>query len=104
MGLPNAPGHLVSFDYFGPLPTTDSGNTYILLFTDRFSSHASMYAVTAADFTAAGTANILVYDYIKHYGCRNGSSPTMALSFVLTSRMSCISFTYPQNCDKRLPP
>ena len=31
MGLPNAPGHLVSFDYFGPLPTTDRGNTYILL-------------------------------------------------------------------------
>ena len=28
-----------------------------------------MYAVTAGDFTAAGTADILVHDYIKHYGC-----------------------------------
>ena len=92
MGLPNAPGHLVSFDYFGPLPTTDRGNTYILLFTDRFSRHASMYAVTAADFTAAGTADILVHDYIKHYGCPKRLPPTKVLSFVLTSRMNYTSF------------
>ena len=57
--LPNGPGETVSVDYFGPLPLTPRGNTYILLFTDRFSRRADMYAVTAAEFTAEGTADIL---------------------------------------------
>ena len=69
-GVPRVkPEHIITLASTVPLPTTARGNTYILLFTDRFSRHASMYAVTAADFTAAGTADILVHDYIKHYGC-----------------------------------
>ena len=55
--LPNSPGVSVSVDYFGPLPTTARGNSYILLFTDRFSRRADMFAVTTAEFTAEGTAN-----------------------------------------------
>ena len=39
---------------------TPRGNTYILLFTDRFSRRGDMFPVTAAKFTAEGTANILV--------------------------------------------
>ena len=35
-------------------------SSYILLFTDRFSRRADMYAVSAAEFTAEGTADILV--------------------------------------------
>lgn len=54
---------------FRPFPTTDRRNTYILLFTDGFSRHASLYAVTAGDFAATGVADILVHDDIKHYGC-----------------------------------
>ena len=57
MALPEGPGIVVSVDYFGPLPVTPRGNTYILLFTDRFSRRADMYAVTAAEFTAEGPAN-----------------------------------------------
>ena len=53
-----------SVDYFRPLPVTPRGNTYILLFTDRFSHRADMYAVTAAEFTAEGTANIPNNRYI----------------------------------------
>ena len=56
--LPEGPGIAVSVDYFGPLSVTPRGNTYILLFTDRFSRRADMYAVTAAEFTAEGTPNI----------------------------------------------
>ena len=55
----NNPGISVSVDYFGPLPITDQGNSYILFFTDRFSRRADMFAVTATEFTAECTANIL---------------------------------------------
>ena len=60
---------VVSVDYFGPLPVTPRGKTYILLFTDRFSRRADMYAVTAAKFTAEGTANIPISRYIPLWGC-----------------------------------
>ena len=36
----------------------------LLIITDRFSRRADMFAVTAAEFTAEGTANILVNQYI----------------------------------------
>ena len=47
--LPHSAGISVSVDYFGPLPTTARGNSYIL--------------------TAEGTANILVNRYIPLWGC-----------------------------------
>ena len=64
ISLPNSPGVAVSVDYFGPLPITVLGNAYILLFTDRFSRRADMFTVTTAEFTAEGTANILVNHFI----------------------------------------
>ena len=67
--LPNSPGISVSVDYFGLLPTTARGNSYILLFTDRFSRRADMSAVTAAEFTAECTANILVNRFILLWEC-----------------------------------
>ena len=45
------------------------GNPYILIFTDRFRRRADMYAVTAAEFIAEGTANILINRYISLWGC-----------------------------------
>ena len=59
----------VSVDYFGPLPVTPRGNTYILLFTDRFSRRADMFPVTAAECTAEGTVNILVNQCIPLWRC-----------------------------------
>ena len=67
--LPNGPGISVSVDYFRPLPITARGNSYILLFTDRFGRRADMFAVTAAEFTAKGTSNILVNRFIPLCGC-----------------------------------
>ena len=67
--LPNSPGVAVSVDYFGLLPITARGRSYILLFADRFSCHADMFAVTTAEFTAEGTANILVNRFISLWGC-----------------------------------
>ena len=67
--LPNSPGVAVSVDYFGPLPITARGNSYTLLFTDRFSRRADMFAVTTAEFTAESTANILVNRFIPLWGC-----------------------------------
>ena len=68
MPLPEGLGIAVSVDYSPPLPVTPRGNTYILLFTDRFSRRADMYAVTTAEFTAASTANILINRYIPLWG------------------------------------
>ena len=66
--LPSAPGIAISVDYFGPLPTTPRGFSHILLFTDRFSRRANMYAVTDAEFTAEGTADVLVNKYMPVWG------------------------------------
>ncbi|CAB1107752.1 unnamed protein product [Ectocarpus sp. CCAP 1310/34] len=75
MPLPKGPGTVVGVDFFGPLPVTAKGNSYILLFTDRFSRRADMFAVTAAEFTARGTAHIFVNQYMTKWGC-----PTTLLS------------------------
>ncbi|CAB1106763.1 unnamed protein product [Ectocarpus sp. CCAP 1310/34] len=72
---PEGPGTVVGVDFFGPLPVTAKGNSYILLFTDRFSRRADMFAVTAAEFTARGTAHIFVNQYMTKWGC-----PTTLLS------------------------
>ena len=40
--LPEGPGIAAIVDYFGPLPVTPRGSTYILLFTDLFSRRADM--------------------------------------------------------------
>ena len=66
--LPNSPVILVSVDYFGPLPTTAGGNSYILLFMDHFSRWADMLAVTTVEFTAEGTTNSLVNHSIPLWG------------------------------------
>ena len=88
--LPSGPGVAVSVDYFGPFPVTPRGNSYILLFTDRFSRHADIYAVSAAEFTAEGTADVLVSKYI--WGC-----PASLLSDVgpqFCSKLSLLSLIH----------
>ena len=62
--LPNSTDISVSVDYFGPLPITARGNSYILLFMDCFSRRADMFAVTTSEFTTEGTANILMNRFI----------------------------------------
>ena len=69
MPLPEGLGIAISVDDFGPRPVTPRGNTYILLITDRFSPRADMFAVTAAEVNAEGTANILANQYILLWGC-----------------------------------
>ena len=36
---------------------------------DRFSRRVDMFAVTAAEFTAEGTANLMINRYIPFWGC-----------------------------------
>ena len=64
MTLPEGPSIPVSVDSFGLLPVTPRGNTYILPFTDRFSRRADIFEFNSADFTAEGTANIIINRYI----------------------------------------
>ena len=67
--VPSGHGVAVSVDYFGLLSALPWGNSYIILFTDRLSRRADMYAVSAAESTAQGTADILVNNYIPLWGC-----------------------------------
>ena len=69
MPPPEGPGIAISVDYFGLLPVTPRGNSYILLITYRFSRRADMFPVTAVEFTDEGTANIPVKKYIPLRGC-----------------------------------
>ena len=69
MPPPEGPGVAECVDYFGPLPATPGGNIYILPLTDRFSRWADMFPCTAAEFTAEGTANVLMNQYIPLWGC-----------------------------------
>ena len=84
MPLPEGPGIAFSVDCFGPLPVTSRGNTYILLFTDRHSRPADMFAATVTEFTAGGTANIIINRNIPLWGCPH----------------SIISDNSPQPCSK----
>ena len=68
-------------DYFGPLPVTPRGNTYIFLFTDRFSHRADIFAVTAAEFTSEGTANILINRYVPLWECPHSILSDNGLQF-----------------------
>ena len=83
MPLPEDPGVAVSVDYFGPLLVTPRGNSYILLFTDRFSRRADMFPVTGVEFTGEGIANNLVNQHIPLWGC-----PRTILS---DNRLQCCS-------------
>ena len=44
----------------GPYPSRLGGNVYILIFTDRFSHRADIFATSEAELTASGMADILV--------------------------------------------
>ena len=63
--LRSGPGVAVSVDCF---PVIRQGNCYIFLFTDRFSRRADMRVVSAAEFTAESTADILVNKYMPLWG------------------------------------
>ena len=95
MALPEGPGIVVSVDYFGPLPVTPRGNTYILLFTDRFSRRADKYAVTAAEFTAEGTTNIRINQHTL------GQWPPVLLKALAGGLQASWRF---ENCHQLLPP
>ena len=62
--LPFGPGIAMGVDSFGPLPVITRENSCVLIFTDRFSHSADVYAVSVADFTAKTTADTLVNKYI----------------------------------------
>ena len=81
--LPLGLGLAVSVNYLGPLPlVTPRGNTYILIYTDRLSRRADIFDVTAAEFTAEGTANILINNrYIPLWGCPRSITSGIGLEF-----------------------
>ena len=107
--LPEGPGTTVSVDYVGPLPVTPRGNTCILLFTDCFSRRVDIYAVTAAEFTAEGTAIILINRCIPLRGCPRGilwdnglqvcSKLSQAVYKLLEVRKTATSSYHPNSSD-----
>ena len=62
-----APGDCVATDYMGPLPVTDRGHRYILLFTDHFTKNVEVIPV--GDMTAEVCAQKLLNEVIPRWGC-----------------------------------
>ena len=62
-----APGDCVLTDYLGPLPVTDRGNRYILLFIDHFTKNVEVIPV--ADMTAEVCADKLLNEVISRWRC-----------------------------------
>ena len=62
-------GIAISVDYFGPLPITSRGNSYIMLVTDGCSRRTDMFTVITAEFTAEVTVNILVKKCVPLWVC-----------------------------------
>ena len=54
-------------DYLGPLPVTDRGNRYILVFTDHFSKNVEVIPVS--DMTAELCDEKLLNEVISRWGC-----------------------------------
>ena len=92
MPLPEGLSIAVSVDYVGPLPVTPRANTNILLVTDHLSLRGDMYAVTTAELTAEGTADIVINRYIPLWGCPRDISRTKASSFAQSFRRRSKSF------------
>ena len=62
-----APGDCIATDYLGPLPITDRGHMYILLFTDHFTKNVEVIPV--GDMTAEVCAKKLLNEVISRWGC-----------------------------------
>ena len=62
-----APGDCVATDYLGPLPVTDRGHRYILLFTDHFTKNVEV--VPVENMTAEVCAVKLLNEFISRWGC-----------------------------------
>ena len=54
-------------DIAGPFPTTERGNTYILVIQDYFTKFLEVYPI--ADMEAETVADVLLKGWIKRYGC-----------------------------------
>lgn len=68
MPLQEGPGIVTIVDYLGPLPIMPQGNSHILLITDRLSLRADTFSVSAPEFTAEDTVNILVTSSTSLWG------------------------------------
>ena len=61
-----APLDRLDTDILGPLPTSDSGNKYILLVQDQFTKWTECYAIP--DQTAETVAHKIVFEFIARFG------------------------------------
>ena len=56
----------IAIDFMGPLPETLAHNSYIMVVTDYFSKYSEAYAIS--DITAEIAAQVLVAEFIAHWG------------------------------------
>ena len=92
IALPPEPGIAMRVDYFGPLPATLWGSTYILFCAHRFSRRADMFAVTAAEFRAERTASVHSNRHNPLWACLRNIPRTMVSSSSPSFRTSPTSF------------
>lgn len=59
----------IRVERFGPIPCAPHENTCILLFSDKISLRDNLHVISVVEFTAEGTAKILVNCSIPTCGC-----------------------------------
>jgi len=64
--VPEIPHQFVAIDHAGPLPVTDRGNKYIIVYIDMLTKHVTAKATN--DQTAKITATFLMEDYVTKFG------------------------------------
>ena len=64
--LSNVPVERIALDIMGPLPQSNSDNSYILVIGDYFSKYTEVYALP--DHTAQTVARVVVEQWICRYG------------------------------------
>ena len=62
----NEPFETVATDILGPLPTSDSGNKYIIVFSDYFTRWVEVFAIKETD--AETIAKLFVNEIVCRYG------------------------------------
>ena len=105
MPLPEGPDNAVSIEYVGHLSVTPRGNTYILLFTDRFSRRPDMFAVTAAKFAAGETDGISINLRYSPLGMPSQYTPGQWPPRFLKAFTCRLQASWgSENCHQLLPP
>ena len=96
--VPAGPNHRVHVDLYGPLKTNESGNKYVLVYTDAFTK---MARVSAISDKSAPTVAQAILDIMYTFGVPRQIHSDQGLEFCNQLMKVCLLYTSPSPRDKR---